>query len=182
MGRYVLFLRGINISGKNKIDMTELKTALTETGFTEVSTYLNSGNVLLSSVLDAPGEIGRLAEKTISAAFGLDIPVYVVTLPALEDIMSSAPEWWGTDSKAVYDNLIFILTDDTPLDICELVGPVSDGLERIAVYKNVIFWSFDAKAYSKCSWWKRTASKGITEKLTIRTANTVKKLITLKSK
>ena len=43
--RYIALLRGINISGKNKISMLELKTALSEKGFTDVKTYLNSGNV-----------------------------------------------------------------------------------------------------------------------------------------
>ena len=42
--RYIALLRGINISGKNKISMPELKTALGEKGFADVKTYLNSGN------------------------------------------------------------------------------------------------------------------------------------------
>ena len=45
MARYIALLRGINISGKNKISMPELKTALGEKGFADVKTYLNSGNV-----------------------------------------------------------------------------------------------------------------------------------------
>lgn len=44
MSRYIALLRGINISGKNKISMPELKTALGEKGFADVKTYLNSGN------------------------------------------------------------------------------------------------------------------------------------------
>ena len=45
MTRYIALLRGINISGKNKISMQELKSALGEKGFAVVKTYLNSGNV-----------------------------------------------------------------------------------------------------------------------------------------
>lgn len=46
MKRYIALLRGINISGKNKIPMSELKKGFAELGFSEVSTLLNSGNVI----------------------------------------------------------------------------------------------------------------------------------------
>ena len=49
MKRYIAFLRGVNINGKNKVPMTELKKGFEEIGFTEVRTYLNSGNVIFSS-------------------------------------------------------------------------------------------------------------------------------------
>lgn len=44
--RYVAFLRGINISGKNKVPMAELKKGFEKLDFIEVKTYLNSGNVI----------------------------------------------------------------------------------------------------------------------------------------
>ncbi|MEE3496543.1 MAG: DUF1697 domain-containing protein, partial [Butyrivibrio sp.] len=43
-------------------------------------------------------------------------------------------------------------------------------------YKNVIFWTFDRQQYQKCNWWKKTATNEIADRLTIRTANTVKKV------
>ncbi len=46
MKRYIALLRGINISGKNKIVMSELKAGFVELGYSAVSTYLNSGNVV----------------------------------------------------------------------------------------------------------------------------------------
>lgn len=47
--RYVAFLRGINIGGKNKIDMADLKYEFEKLSFNEIKTYLNSGNVIFSS-------------------------------------------------------------------------------------------------------------------------------------
>jgi uncharacterized protein (DUF1697 family) len=49
MKRYIALLRGINISGKNKISMAELKEYLSEAGYDTVKTYLNSGNVIFMS-------------------------------------------------------------------------------------------------------------------------------------
>lgn len=57
MKRYIAFLRGINISGKNKISMAELKKGFEELGFQEVKTYLNSGNVIFSSEKDDTGSL-----------------------------------------------------------------------------------------------------------------------------
>ena len=49
MRKYIAFLRGTNISGRNKIVMSDLKNGFEQLGFLDVSTYLNCGNVLFSS-------------------------------------------------------------------------------------------------------------------------------------
>lgn len=174
MKKYLAFLRGINISGKNKISMAQLKTELEAAGFQEVSTYLNSGNIVFTSNLDDPRP---MLEKLIAESFCLQVPVYVILMDDLKSILSNAPEWWDSGDKDKYDNLIFILSGDSPQEICDLVGQPSQNLEKIEVFENVIFWTFDRKAYRKCHWWKKTASPGIAEKLTIRTANTVKRVL-----
>ena len=173
MKKYIAFLRGVNISGKNKLNMSELKSELMKAGLSDVSTYLNSGNILFSSEAD---DAGKTIEAVIKDRFYLEIPVYVISADALNDVLAHAPSWWDTGDKGWYDNLIFILTEDSPEEICRLLGEPSKGLEQIQVYKDVIFWTFDRKLYQKCSWWKKTASKGIAEKLTIRTANTLRKV------
>ena len=173
MKKYIAFLRGVNISGKNKLNMSELKSELMKAGLSDVSTYLNSGNILFSA---DKADAGKTIEEVIKDRFHLEIPVYVISADALNDVLAHAPSWWDTGDKGWYDNLIFILTEDSPEEICRLLGEPSKGLEQIQVYKDVIFWTFDRKLYQKCSWWKKTASKGIAEKLTIRTANTLRKV------
>ncbi len=173
MKQYIVLLRGVNISGKNKIGMPVLKKELEDAGFSDVSTYLNSGNILLSA---EDGNIRNQIEKIIREKFDLDIPVYVVEEDKLKELLFRAPNWWNSGDKTRYDNLIFILSDDRPEDICEQIGEPSDGLEEIQICDNVIFWTFDRTRYQKCKWWKKTASDGIAEKLTIRTANTILKL------
>lgn len=173
MKKYIAFLRGINISGRNKISMPELKAEFEESGFCEVVTYLNSGNVLFSA---EEGDHRSSIENMIIEKHGFEIPVYVIGQDELKDILSNAPEWWGSGDKDMYDNLIFILSAETPEEICSMIGEPSDGLEMIQIFRNVIFWTFDRKAYRKCNWWKKTAGAGIADKLTIRTANTVKKV------
>ena len=60
--------------------------------------------------------------------------------------------------------------------IADKIGEPTKELEQIHIYNNVIFWSFDKAKHSKANWWKKTASAGIGETLTIRTANTLRKI------
>lgn len=59
MKRYIVLLRGINISGKNRITMSDLKAGFIELGYTAVSTYLNSGNVIFDSGIDNKEELSN---------------------------------------------------------------------------------------------------------------------------
>lgn len=177
MRKYIAFLRGINISGRHKIGMSDLKNGFEQLGFANVTTYLNSGNVCFLAENENITEIKRVIEAMTNDKFNLDISVHVVRKENLSDILDNAPSWWGTGNKEKYDNLIFVITENTTDEVCDMLGRPSDGLELVQVYKDVIFWTFDRKAYQKCNWWKKTAGADIAEKLTIRTANTVKKLL-----
>ena len=177
MERYIAFLRGINISGKNKIAMPELKKCFEGLGFCQVVTYLNSGNVVFSADDDNTADIKGRVETMIDKELGLQIPVHIISCDYLQDILLHAPQWWGTDDASKYHNLIFIMSQDTAEDICNAVGKPSQDLEEICVYNDVIFWTFDRNKYSKCNWWKKTAASNIAGRLTIRTAKTVRKLV-----
>ena len=100
MKRYIAFLRGVNISGKNKVPMEELKKGFEEMGFSEVRTYLNSGNVIFSSDEGGMEGFTNQIETMIQRLFGIDIPVFVISKETLEDILAHAPDWWGNEDKA----------------------------------------------------------------------------------
>ena len=87
---YAAFLRGINLGSVNKVSMPDLRTALTASGHPEVKTYINSGNVVLSSGRRAATVERELADL-IQATFGLDIGVTVRTAPQLQAILAGNP-------------------------------------------------------------------------------------------
>lgn len=175
MKRYIAFLRGINISGKNKIPMSGLKAGFEELGLVEVKTYLNSGNVIFSS--DDNEDFSGQLETIIKDRFDLDIPIFVILKEELEDILHNAPDWWGTENKEIYDNLIFIMPPTTFTEVFSEIGEPKEEFEKIKDYKKTVFWSFSRKDYQKTNWWSKTASANISSKLTIRTANTVRKIV-----
>lgn len=175
--RYAAFLRGINISGKNKIPMAELKKKFEELGFQEVKTYLNSGNVIFSGIEDDIESLIMQIKTMIKKEFDLNIPVFVIAKKELEDILNHAPNWWGNDKKEIYDNLIFIIPPVVFEEVFREIGEPKENLEKIKGYKQAIFWSFCRKDYQKTNWWSKTATADIGSKLTIRTANTVRKIV-----
>ena len=71
MFTYIVLLRGINVGGKNKVSMAELKVGLEELGFTNVKTYINSGNVILDSKLTNK-TIAKKIETILPQKFKLD--------------------------------------------------------------------------------------------------------------
>lgn len=176
MKRYIALLRGINISGKNKIAMSELKKGFAELGFAEVTTYLNSGNVIFSSDVDDKSVLSNKIKAMIKDRFDLEIPVFIVWQENLKELLANAPDWWGDDNKEIYDNLIFIMPPVSYEEIYDEIGNPKAEYEKVYNYKNVIFWSFSRKDYQKTNWWSKTASSNISGKITIRTANTVRKI------
>ena len=177
--KFIVLLRGINISGKNKLPMSELKKVLEENQYTNVSTYLNSGNVILESNTKNEEAIMNDIYEIVKVKFNLEIPIFVTNESTLESILSNSPEWWGTSNKEIYDNLIFIIPPVKFEDVYNAIGEPKEGLEKIKEYNNSIFWSYDLKKYRKSNWWVKTASADIKDKITIRTANTMKKILEL---
>lgn len=175
--KYIAFLRGINISGKNKISMPELKKLLEENNYQNVSTYLNSGNIIFECNINNKQTIMNNIHTLIKTKFILDIPVYITTDKELEDILNNSPKWWGSNNKEIYDNLIFIIPPTKYEEIYNTIGSPKEGLEQIEEYNNCIFWSFDLNNYRKSNWWVKTASTDIKDKITIRTANTMRKIL-----
>ena len=157
--------------------MAELKKGFEELAFHEVKTYLNSGNVIFSADEDHAECLVNQIEIMITSRFGLEIPVFILLKEELEEILQNAPEWWGNDNKEIYDNLIFIMPPATFAEVLHEIGEPKEGLEKIKDYKETVFWSFDRKNYQKTNWWSKTASADIGKKLTIRTANTVRKIV-----
>lgn len=175
--KYIAFLRGINISGKNKISMPELKKLLEENNYQNVSTYLNSGNIIFECNINNKQTIMNNIHTLIKTKFILNIPVYITTDKELEDILNNSPKWWGSNNKEIYDNLIFIIPPTKYEEVYNTIGSPKEGLEQIEEYNNCIFWSFDLNNYRKSNWWVKTASTNIKDKITIRTANTMRKIL-----
>jgi uncharacterized protein (DUF1697 family) len=112
MQAYIAFLRGINVGGRNKISMVELRQSLERVGFKNVRTYLQSGNVMLESELSSTDAITTSIGKTILATFGFDIPILVLTKPQLERIIVKTP--YASEEQINTNTSYFVLLFERP--------------------------------------------------------------------
>ncbi len=93
--KYIVLLRGINISGKNKVDMKALKEELLKNNLNNVITYLNSGTIILETNLNKE-ELINLFAKILETKFNLNIPIFILNLKELEEIYLNVPTYYLT--------------------------------------------------------------------------------------
>jgi uncharacterized protein (DUF1697 family) len=89
--RYVALIRGINVGGNKKLSMADLRAVMTSLGYTDVATYIQSGNVVFTSDRDDPSEIEREIEARIAQDTGLDVSVLVRSQAELAAVIDRNP-------------------------------------------------------------------------------------------
>jgi len=177
MTKYIALLRGVNVGGKNKIAMPELKAAFLRHGFQNVISYINSGNILFDSEL-ALQAAKSACESIIETNFGLKITVGIIPAADLVEALKHAPDWWNS-GKASKHNAIFVILPATAAEVVASVGEGKQGYERVAYHGNVIFWSAPIGTFSRTRWSKVVENKAVYHLITIRSANTAQRLAAL---
>lgn len=90
MKTYIVLLRGINVSGKNKLPMTDLRDLLNNLGFQNVQTYIQSGNIILDSD-KSKSEVCEEIKEAIKKKFEYDVPVIARTISEWEKTTENYP-------------------------------------------------------------------------------------------
>jgi len=177
--KYIALLRGINVGGKNSISMKELKAAFEENGFANVATYINSGNVLFDCAQTDEVLLAARCEEVIEKKFGIPVRVAVFAAEKLREAIAHAPSWWG-DAPDEKHNAIFVIPPVSAAEIVAEVGDIKPEYEKLDVYESVIFWSASIKHFSRTRW-SRIVGTNAYRHVTIRNANTARKLSELVS-
>lgn len=103
MSTHLALLRGINLGGRNKVAMAGLRELVAQLGHSEVSTYIQSGNVLFTAAAPAdPAELARQLTAAIAAKLGVTAPAVVLARPELAAIIAARPFPAQDDPKAVH--------------------------------------------------------------------------------
>ena len=174
MTRYALLVRGINVGGKNKVVMAQLRQELTELGLEKVETYINSGNIFFTST--APK--AQLVEK-LESFFEIHYPfIQSFSLLSQEDYeaeLENLPDWWTKD-LARKDVLFY--TESLDVDqVIEKVNSLELEDEVVHFGRLGIFWGKLSEAsYSKTAYHKHLLKMPFYHNITIRNANTFDKI------
>ena len=116
MTRYLVLLRGINVGGRNKVPMAALRELLESHGHTRVSTYIASGNVILSTDQTAAA-IKRELEDALPKTFKLDselVAVLVLTQAQLRAVVRDRPKGIGDQPGTYHSDAVFLMGIDAP--------------------------------------------------------------------
>lgn len=175
--KYIVLLRGINVGGKNKVSMAELKELLEKSGFQDVVTYINSGNIIFSSENSDTEILKRYCEALILEKFKLDLSVMIIAAEELIEALSNAPDWWDVDKESKH-NAIFVIPPTTVDEVFKEVGKIKPEYEKVSCFGRVIFWSAPLKTFSRTRW-SKMVGKTVYNGITIRNSNTVKSLAEL---
>ena len=105
MIKYVALLRGINVGGNNKVEMKKLKAVIEDLSFSNVSTYINSGNVFFESKYLNKTKLAKDIEGAISKKFGFKIPVVVRNESDIKKLLNKTPKQWENDIEQKTDIL-----------------------------------------------------------------------------
>ena len=174
---YVALLRGINVGGKNKVDMKQLKAVFEDAGMSDVKTYINSGNVIFSSKVRAKAKLVQQIEDGIAKRFGFEVRVVLRGLEEMKTLVKAIPSKWTTDQEMRCDVMFLWREVDRPSVIKEF--KFDPKMENVRYTRGAVIWRIDRRDVNKSRMWRGIFGTPLYKQMTIRNCNTVRKLLTL---
>jgi uncharacterized protein (DUF1697 family) len=175
VARHIVLLRGINIGPRNRIAMPDLRDALAEAGFDDVQTYVQSGNVVLSSTA-SPTRVAETCRKEIMRRFKLEIAVVVRTRSDLEKVVKRNPLGDVADDPKRYQ--VSFLEGKLDRTAAERVKAAVVEPEQVVILGREIY-AWHPKGVARSKLWTLLAGKGLGVTATARNWTTVTKLLEL---
>lgn len=170
MNTYVALLRGINVGGKNKIKMGDLRACMEALGFEDVRTYIQSGNVIFRTTERDQGALTSQIEGALVENFGFQLPVVVRSRHEMEEIVANAPAGFGSEPESYRYDVIFL---KEPLTAAEALPVVTmkQGVDQGFAGNGALYFSrlISRATQSRLG---QIASTPIYPKITIRNWNT----------
>jgi len=175
VAQHIVLLRGINLGPRNRIAMPELRDVLTAAGFEEVRTYLQSGNVVLSSKAKAD-EVARETQRQIAERFGLEIGVVTRTRAQLARVVELNPLQKVVTNSKRYQVSFFDAkpTQDILRGVKEAAVPPE---QVVAIGREIYAWHPDGIGRSRL--WTLLAGGRLGVTATARNWTTVTNLLSL---
>lgn len=168
--KFVALLRGVNVGG-HKVSMAELKNLVEKEGFAEVSTLLQSGNVILEAEISAV-KIKQKLEAAIGKKFGYLAIIFVYPV---NDIAKTVDSYPFDTNETQHQHYVVFLTSASPSELMAL--PRDKDLEALSEGKGVLYWKVK-KGYSVDSAFSKQLSKAkYKSQNTVRNINTLRKII-----
>ena len=176
---YVALLRGVNVGGNNIISMKSLKTSFEKLGFTDVSTYINSGNILFKAKESDARKLETKIEAMLSREHKLGCKVVVRSFLEMASLIENLPKGWAEDKEWKY-NVIFLRHSIDSEKVLESLGPKRE-IEKVVYYPGTLLWSARISDMTQTTMFKLSSQK-LFQDMTVRNTNTTRRLYELMNK
>lgn len=178
MTNYVALLRGINVGGNSLVKMVDLKAIFEKLGFTTVSTYINSGNVLFSSNETNKTKLTTTIEKALVKELHMELRVVVHSQSELKNVVDDIPKDWTTKDFRCY--IAFLKEPTTPSDVLKELQ-LKEDIDFAKAGKYAVIMGTRMSGLTKSGISKLIGTK-IYKEMTMRNYNTTSKLLALMEK
>ena len=174
MTRYALLVRGINVGGKNKVVMAELRQELTEVGLAKVETYINSGNIFFTSTASKDQLVEKL-EDFFEVHYPFIQSFSLLSQEDYEEELNNLPDWWNEDLAR--KDVLFYTEELGVAQVIETVESLELKDEIVHFGRLGIFWGkFSEESYSKTAYHRYLFKMPFYRNITIRNAKTFDKI------
>ena len=171
--KYVLLLRGINVGGKNKVSMAELKDKILNVGYENVISYINSGNIIFDTT-DGIDTVNQSISKILNT-YPFKINKVILSQSEYLEELENLPSWWFNDS---YRKDVLFYTNEIDYSFMRArieQMPLLD--EAVHFGKNAVFWGkYNENSYLKTSYHKYLIKESFYNSITIRNSRTFEKI------
>lgn len=177
MTTHLALLRGINVSGHNMMKMDALKTMLENIGFTNVRTYLQSGNVFVDTDEESASKVGFIIKQEIFKVFGHEVPTIVIAKEDLELCFKNNPflKEKEADTKKLYVAFVSVALKSENINDLKISQFKPD---EASIDGNRIFIKYAVGA-GKTRFDQKYIEKKLNVNATIRNWNTVTNLLAM---
>ena len=174
MIRYALLVRGINVGGKNKVVMAQLRQELTELGLENVETYINSGNIFFDTSISKT-QLVEILQVFFDKHYPFIQHFSLLSQEDYEEELRTLPEWWFQEMAR--KDVLFYTEDLDRESVEEKLLALKLGDEVLYFGKLGIFWGkFLEETYSKTAYHKYLLKMPFYRNITIRNAKTFDKI------
>jgi uncharacterized protein (DUF1697 family) len=173
---YVAFLRGINVGGKNIVSMASLKANFEQIGLQDVSTYINSGNVLFRAAPIGERDLEARIDRMLSRKYRLKAKTVVRSHPEMARLMKTMTSAWKSDRRWRY-NVIFLRREVDSERVLAGID-IKRALEHVVYCPGTLLWSARLSASGRTAM-VRLSTRPVYQEMTVRNANTASKIFAL---
>ena len=174
MAQYVALLRGINVGGNNLIKMAELKRCFEATGFGNVATYIQSGNVLFMADDQSAASLSPRIEQALQSRFGYEARIVLRSHDQMRTVVTDAPAGFGTQPDCYRYDVVFLRE---PLTAAEAMQQLKtrEGVDQACAGDSVCYFSRLASRAAQ-SYLSRIIGLPVYQAMTIRNWATTTRL------